>query len=195
MAERISESANGGDGTSATSASDGSPHHSSDNNSEFEELFHSLILSGDTRASISQQLEECCDEGFMEYLSCSMMENSSDEEERQGLQELIHLIEQVQKEKEAAEHAQKIENDAKMAAAAANLKKQQQQQEENSKDRVPIMMSNADVLKEANAIDQAVMTAVMTDDEKPSDFISDCREVVNLSGGFNNHGRMRVGGR
>jgi DNA-binding phage protein len=56
-------------------------------------------------------------------------------------------------------------------------------------------MSNAEVLKQANAIDQAAMTAVMSDDEKPSDFISDCREVVNLSRGFNSNGQMRVGGR
>ena len=42
-------------------------------------------------------------------------------------------------------------------------------------------MSNVDVLKQANAIDGAVMTIALSDDEKPSDFISDCREVVNLS--------------
>ena len=56
-------------------------------------------------------------------------------------------------------------------------------------------MSNVDVLKQANAIDGAVMTIALSDDEKPSDFISDCREVVNLLGGFNNQGRMQVGGR
>ena len=56
-------------------------------------------------------------------------------------------------------------------------------------------MSNVEVLKQANAIDGAVMTNALSDDEKPSDFISDCREVVNLLGGFNNQGRMRVGGR
>jgi hypothetical protein len=42
-------------------------------------------------------------------------------------------------------------------------------------------MSNVDVLKQANAIDGAVMTIALSEDEKPSDFISDCREVVNLS--------------
>ena len=55
-------------------------------------------------------------------------------------------------------------------------------------------MSNADVLKQVYAIDQAGGTAALSDEEKPSDFISDCREAGNLSGGFDNRGQMRVGG-
>ena len=53
-------------------------------------------------------------------------------------------------------------------------------------------MSNVDVLKQANAIGGPMPCPMM---KKPSDFISDCREVVNLLGGFNNQGRMQVGGR
>ena len=56
-------------------------------------------------------------------------------------------------------------------------------------------LSNADIIKRANQIDKAVAAAALSDDEKPSDFISDCRDVVNLSRGFNNQGQMRVGGR
>lgn len=41
-------------------------------------------------------------------------------------------------------------------------------------------MSAADVQKQANAIDGAVIPNVLWDDEKPSDFISDCREEISL---------------
>ena len=67
--------------------------------------------------------------------------------------------------------------------------------EEEIEDNASSTMSNADVLKQANAIDQAVVASALKDDEKPSNFISDCREVVNLSRGFNDSGQMRVGGR
>ena len=90
---------------------------------QYEDLFHSMIFSGDTRADVAMQLEKCTDSKCAEYFQTT----------------------------------------ATASAAAAQP------------------MSNVDVLKQANAIDGAVMTIALSDDEKPSDFISDCREVVNLS--------------
>ena len=127
---------------------------------------------------------------ILNYLT-KCKDRSEDEEEREGLQELLELILQTetnlvkqQKEQEMAQKAKK----AAEAAAAANRNSADDDEDQQT------ITSNADVLKQANAIDQAVMTAAQSDDEKSSDFISDCREVVNLSGGFNNQGRMRVGG-
>jgi hypothetical protein len=156
-------------------------------NPDLEDLFHTLVFSPDTRSAIVSQLDKCSEPGFTEYLNISM-ENSDDEKEAQGLQELIDSIRQVQDQVATTQEQQQIleEQQAKEEAEA--------KEEEDDSPKAKLM-SNSDVLKQANSIDQAVMTAAMNDDEKPSDFISDCREVVNLSRGFNNQGQMRVGGR
>jgi hypothetical protein len=162
-------------------------------NQEHEDLFYSLILSEDTPAKILSQLDKCTDASFCEYLTISI-DNSNDEEETQGLQELIHLIQEVVNKKAAEQKAQ-AEIQAEATKAAMDKKEMMETKRKGEGNGPSKIMSNAEVLKQANAIDQAAMTAVMSDDEKPSDFISDCREVVNLSRGFNSNGQMRVGGR
>jgi hypothetical protein len=87
---------------------------------QYEDLFHSMIFSVDTRADVAMQLEKCTDSKCAEYFQTT----------------------------------------ATASAAAAQP------------------MSNVDVLKQANAIGGSMPCPMM---KKPSDFISDCREVVNLS--------------
>ncbi|CAJ1934564.1 unnamed protein product [Cylindrotheca closterium] len=168
---------------------------------QYEDLFHSLIFSGDTRADVARQLEQCTDSKFAEYLQTTL-DQSQDEDEKEGLQELMDMIAQVVVEEKELKEQQKMEElNSKDEAAKAERQAELEKEANENKVAASISsaaqssMSNVDVLKQANAIDEAVMTNVMSDDEKPSDFISDCREVVNLSRGFNNKGRMRVGGR
>ena len=169
-----------------------------DNNKDVDderlvELYHSLIFSSDLQSEISRRLDDCTDTLFLEYLNASS-ESSQDEEERQGLAELIDQIEQVKTEtaihaaaeKEKAAIAAKEEEEKEAAAVAAAAAATAATTKKSK------ALSNADVLKKANEIDAAI---ALSDEEKPSDFISDCREVVNLSRGFNDSGQMRVGGR
>ena len=91
---------------------------------QYEDLFHSMIFSVDTRADVAMQLEKCTDSKCSEYIKTTCY--------------CYHTA----------------------PAAAAQP------------------MSNVDVLKQANAIGGSMPCPMM---KKPSDFISDCREVVNLS--------------
>lgn len=152
------------------------------------ELYHSLIFSSDLQSEISKRLDDCTDPTFLEYLSASS-ESSQDEEERQGLMELMEQIEQVK-----AETAKAAEEEEKAAIAAKAKKDEEETESEDAEAPAQSAkpMSNADILRKASEIDAAI---ALSDDEKPSDFISDCREVVNLSRGFNDSGQMRVGGR
>jgi hypothetical protein len=158
---------------------------------EYEEFFQNLIFSaGDIRNEIADQMDACTKPEFLQYLTTTM-ESSDDDEERQGYQDLLNMIDEVQntkaeedtKEQEVVEakraRLQKLEEEAAAASAefAANNN-----------------LSDSELVKRANAIDQAFTQAELSDDEKPSDFISDCREVVNLSRSFNNNGKMSVGG-
>ena len=154
------------------------------------ELYHSLIFASDLQSEILRSLDDCTDPAFLEYLSVSS-ESSQDEEERQGLMELMEQIEQVK-----AETAKKAAEEEEKAAIAAKAKEEKEEKESEDVEQATAQsakpMSNADVLRKASEIDAAI---ALSDDEKPSDFISDCREVVNLSRGFNDSGQMRVGGR
>ncbi len=151
---------------------------------EYEDLFISLIMSQNTKTDILSQLDKCSDASFINYLHTSI-EQSNDDEEKQGLKDLINLIEEVQSDVERKKQTLEEERQKKEAMKLQNAG------EEGNKST---SMSNADVLKQAFAIDQAGATSSLDDSEKSSDFISDCREVVNLSRGFNNQGQMRVGG-
>eukprot|EP00536_Pseudo-nitzschia_multiseries_P000117 jgi/Psemu1/299860/fgenesh1_kg.2_\ len=150
-------------------------------------LYHSLIFSSDLQSAISRRLDDCSDPSFLEYLAASS-KSTSDMDEQQGLQDLINQIEEVKTtmameaaEKEKAAVAAKADRDRELEAETTAA--------DNNSNKP---MSNTDILRKANEIDAAI---ALSDDEKPSDFMSDCREVVNLSRGFNDSGRMRVGGR
>lgn len=168
---------------------DAGEENNNNDDEQLVELYHSIIFATDLRLEISNRLEECTDPSFLEYLTASS-NSSQDKEERQGLTELIDQIDEV-----------KTTMAMKAAAAAADQEKAdiaaKEQEEEESETIVEIPakrtkpMSNADVLRKANEIDAAI---ALSDEEKPSDFISDCREVVNLSRGFNDSGKMSVGG-
>jgi len=169
-----------------------SEQNNSDTDEQLTELYHSLIFASDLQSEISRQMDGCTDPKFIEYLNASS-ESSQDEEERQGLTELIDQIDQVREMM-----AKKAADDQEKAALAA---KAEEERENESRDAAAAAapsnestkaLTNADVLRKAQEIDAAI---ALSDDEKPSDFISDCREVVNLSRGFNDSGRMRVGGR
>ena len=167
----------------ASSSSSSLSTSSASSEQQYEDLFHSLILSTDTRKNVSLKLNACSEPEFVQYLTSSK-ENSNDDEERQGLGELLELIQDVQKE-------QALQQEQQINAIKEKEKKRAEQDASAKLATKESFLSTADVLKEANNIN----TAVMDDDEKPSDFISDCREVANLSGGFSNQGRMSVGGR
>jgi len=160
--------------------------HEKDVDEQQINLYHSLIFASDLKSAISKKLDECVDPTFLEYLSASS-DSAQDEEERQGLQDLIDQIETVQKETAKKAEEEKATLEAKAQEEAEKVSEVTMETAEKQK---PI--SNADILKKANEIDAAI---ALSDDEKPSDFISDCREVVNLSRGFNDSGQMRVGGR
>lgn len=153
---------------------------------QYVDFYHSLIFASDLKSAISKTLDECIDSAFLDYLNASV-ESSQDEEERQGLKDLIDQIETVQKET-----AMKEAEEREKAAAKAQQEAEAISEAASEPDEVAKALTNADILKKANEIDAAI---ALSDDEKPSDFISDCREVVNLSGGFNDSGQMRVGGR
>ncbi len=150
------------------------------------ELYHSLIFASDLQSEIAKRLEDCADPSFLEYLSVSSA-STEDEEERKGLTELIEQIEQVK-----VDTAKKEEEEKEKASMVAKAKEEEMESEtEEATTQVTKPLSNADILRKASEIDAAI---ALSDDEKPSDFISDCREVVNLSRGFNDSGQMRVGG-
>jgi hypothetical protein len=166
-----------------------------------QDLFHALIFSTNTQADIANQLEACTQPEFLQYLIKSR-DQSEDDEERQGLQELLDLIDEVQTSLLASkqqEDAAALAAAAAAAAAVANLDSTAatslEKEEETPPKKKELLISNTEVIKRANQLDQAMVAGAASDDEKPSDFISDCREVVNLSRGFNNQGQMRVGGR
>lgn len=162
-------------------------NNNSHENQQLVELYHSLIFASNLENEISKQLADCTDPSFLEYLTASS-NSSQDKEEQQGLLDLIGQIEEVKTKMEAKARAEKE------AVAAAKAKQEAEIEDatittasaKNSK-----AMSNADVLRKASEIDAAI---ALSDEEKPSDFMSDCREVVNLSRGFNDSGQMRVGG-
>lgn len=167
---------------------DGPEQNNDDSNEQQIELYHSLIFASDLQLEISKRLGECTDPIFIEYLNASS-ESSQDEEERQGLTELIDQINGVK-----TMMAIKAANDQEKAMIAAKAKEEIEKESKNtatSSTKSKKSLSNADILRKASEIDAAI---ALSDEEKPSDFISDCREVVNLSRGFNDSGQMRVGG-
>jgi hypothetical protein len=161
-----------------------------DSNEQLTELYHSLIFASDLQFAISRRLDDCTDPFFLEYLNASS-ESSEDEEERQGLTELIDQIDGV-KTKMAIQAAEDQEKAALAAKAKEDAEKEASETAAAATTESKKPMSNADVLRKAGEIDAAI---ALSDEEKPSDFISDCREVVNLSRGFNDSGKMSVGGR
>jgi len=157
-------------------------------NKAFETLFFDLVFSErNTRHMVERRLEECTDTGFLNYLQTQLQAvKDDDDEERAALQDLMKTIAEVQEET--------------VEAAAAAAEKQvdntvEEMVEEISDTNTSEKLSAADILRRAAAIDRAVSTTPVSDDEKPADFMRDCREVANLSKGFNNRGQMRVGGR
>ena len=80
------------------------------------------------------------------------------------------------------ERLKEIENEATTAAAEVTHRRSRK-------------TTNADVMKQVAAVDQAIITASAeaTEDEKPDNFMRDAKAVRGLSG-FNNKGNMRVGG-
>jgi len=149
-------------------------------------LYHSLIFASDLQSEISKRMEECTDRSFLDYLTASS-KSTKDEGEQQGLQELINQINEV---KTAV--AKKAVEEEQAAIAAKAEKEKESETATTTPDNKTKPLSNTDILRKANEIDAAI---ALSDEEKPSDFISDCREVVNLSRGFNDSGQMRVGGR
>lgn len=158
-------------------------------NEKFDSLFNSLVFTtADVKTVIEKKLDACVDPGFLKYVE-DLLQGSDDAEEKQAYRDLLEAISTVQ---ETVAEAQKLAEEASAAESKADVEPMEETQTEDSTTE---NLSAADVLRRANDIDRAAISAAASDDEKPSDFISDCREVVNLSRGFNDRGQMRVGGR
>jgi hypothetical protein len=173
------------DDISAESSSVEDDQEKSDNQA-YEQLFEDLVFSTrDSKTVIAEQLEACTDTGFVQYLE-NMETESGDDDERQALRELLGAIDDVVKT-------------SAIEAAAAALAKEEQKEAKRQKladeaNTAPKpKMTNAEVLKRANAIDEAVVSAEVSEDELPPDFIRDAKKEVGLAG-FNNKGQLRVGG-
>ena len=156
-----------------------------DNNHELEDLFFTLIFSSDIKKDVALRVDAVSQPAFMEFLE-KRKESTLDVDEEQGLQDLLQLIENV-KSSVDHERQQEVQNQRL-------IKEKEETDKENTPSETRLerkeLMSNADILKQANAIDQAVVASAVNDDEKPSNFINDCREVVNLSRGFNDSGNV-----
>ena len=164
---------------------------SSNDEGAFQNLFDDLIFATNPASKIKDKLEAYSDSGFVQYLT-SLAKESQDEEERQALQELLDMIDKEQaavmamsaqkeslsKTEEPTTDIESTEQQPAVATTASNRK-----------------MSAAEMLKQANAIDRAVTTSVAAeyDENRPSDFMTDAKAERGLTG-FNNKGRMRVGG-
>ncbi|CAB9527254.1 expressed unknown protein [Seminavis robusta] len=177
----------------------GGASSSSEDDEQFDSLFNDLIFcTGDTKAVIADRLESCSDPDFLQWLEWNM-EESEDDEEAQALQDLLEMIDQVATETQANNNNQQAEQERRQEEQAKKQQEMESQQASDTTDNdtgsasATSSMSAADLLKKANAIDQAVMIAEASDDEKPNDFMRDAKAERGL-GGFNNKGRMRVGG-
>ena len=173
------------------------------NHPEFQDLYHDLIFATDLSRQITKKLNECTHPEFLDFLH-SLQQCTNVETERQGLAELIDTIRATETKCHAEAEAQQVKASTRVVGKEDVIVRLQAGDDEDkppepSSRRAATndvgVLSNADIIKRANQIDKAVAAAAPSDDEKPSDFISDCRDVVNLSRGFNNQGQMRVGGR
>ena len=128
----------------------------------------------------------------MSFLETTLV-SAEDKEEQAAYQELLDWINKAVETKKIED--EKVAAEEEMVRQKEFEKQHQQQSEVSEEGSTLLLLSNTDVLKRANQIDKdCAQLSELGDDEKPSDFISDCREVVNLSRGFNSRGQMRVGG-
>lgn len=174
-----------------SSESSSTDEASTDNDAAYEQLFEDLVFSTrDSRVVIAEQLEACTDAGFVQYLE-ALEGDSTDDEERQALRDLLDAISDVKATTEAA-----AVEAAKQAELLAKEEAQRLEDEAKAEANAPekVRMSTAEVLKKANEIDAAMVTAEASDDELPDDFMRDAKATVGLTE-FNNKGQMRVGGR
>ena len=167
---------------------------SSTTNAAFDDLFSALIFSSNPKNAVESRIDECTNEEFLSFLSTSI-ESSSDEEEKQAYQDLLSMINDVKTELQQKEEQAQIQK-AKLDKELQLQAKQEEEEMSKLKQEAKKNLSAADMLQRANDIDNAVMvSAKATEDEiKPNDFMRDVKLERGLSG-FNNSGKMRVGGR
>lgn len=158
----------------------------------YASLFEELVFSTrEMRLDVEERIDACGEEGFLAWLEATK-ESSPDPEEQAAIDEVLQTIKetqqkvQAQREEEAAQEAARLEAQKALEDATAV-------QAEEAYSPPPATMSTAELLKRASEIDQGVMVAEASDEEKPADFMRDAKATVGL-GGFNNRGQMRVGG-
>lgn len=158
-----------------------------DNNSSvYEEIFEKIVFStSDVKQDIQDQWDICSQPGFNEWL-VTQKDNTNDLEEKDAYQDLLTIIQEISDNQKK----QQIEKENEIVDQVSTPVDEEETGTSGSK----ATSSAADVLKQANAIDQAIMTAAKDEyDDRPSDFMSDAKAERGL-GGFNKQGRMRVGG-
>jgi len=173
--------------------------NNNDDNPHFQDMYFELIFAVDLPREVMKKLKEYSQPTFIEYLHTLQQQakTNQEEEEYQGLEELLKIIlskKEEQREKEEEEEEEEANATTTSSTSTSSPVEVTATTTTTTTTTITTPLSNADIIKRANQIDKAVAAAALSDDEKPSDFISDCREVVNLSRKFNNRGQMKVGG-
>jgi hypothetical protein len=141
------------------SASEGSQVNMNDN---FEIFLGDLVFStNDPRLDIIENYERATDPAFLEWMK-KKSENSKDPEERLALNDLLDMIKDIQKKQELSKMAEE-----RKAKEAAELEKQRLSQAEHEA-AAGRQLSNADVLRKAQAIDSATASSARDREEAAS---------------------------
>lgn len=160
-------------------------NHQQEAAASYGRLLDDLIFGTNAPVLIADKLEECTEAGFQQFLQDSQT-NAEDPEEAQAYQDLAIMIQDVGEDLHAKQLA---------AQAALQERLQQIEQEAAAAATDGSKTTKEDVMKQAAAVDQAIMTASAeaAEDEQPDNFMRDAKAVRGLAG-FNNRGNMRVGG-
>lgn len=155
---------------------------------KYEKLFEDIVFcTDDFQRSITTRLDDCANPGFLQWLEVSQTK-CEDAEEFEAMKDLRMMINDAVKAKEDADTTQKLLESQKEAE-----KKRLEEEILEESSLSGANMSAADILRKANEIDEAIVSAVASEDDQPDDFMRDAKAYCGL-GGFNNRGHMRVGG-
>ena len=122
-------------------------------NDAYEIFLADLIFStNDPRLDIVENYEQATDPAFLEWME-NKVEKSNDPEERLALRDLLEMILDIKKRQELSKLAEERKAKEEADAERARVAEAEQVADEGRK------MTNADLLRKANEIDSAKITA------------------------------------
>ncbi|KAL3914181.1 MAG: hypothetical protein SGARI_000264 [Bacillariaceae sp.] len=131
-------------------------------NDNYEIFLGDLVFStNDPRLDIIENYERATDPAFLEWME-KKSETSNDPDERLALNDLLEMIKDIKKKQELSRMAE--DRKAKEAAEAEEQRMSQAEQEAEAGRK----LSNADVLRKAQAIDSATAATVEDREEAAS---------------------------